>query len=148
MPDSRQHDTLHNQNSLLQSGTGVRLACSAPQMQCCEQAAQTRVEEANGLGITDSSETHSDKQTGLLGCTGGGATSSIMVCRAPGDSPSRVARAVRAALAAAVAAGSVSRVAAKAGSSRCLSHSAPHETSMVFPSLCNLCKRCPVSSAG
>ena len=80
----------------------------------------------------------SDEQTGLLGFSGGVATSSIMVCKEPGDRPSRVARAVKAALAAAVDAGSVSRVAAKAGSSRCLSHSAPHDTSMGFTSVQSL----------
>ena len=53
-------------------------------------------------------------------------TSSIMVCRDPGERPSRVANAVRAELAAAVAAASFSRVAAKAGSSSCLSHSATY----------------------
>ncbi len=46
-----------------------------------------------------------------------------MVCKEPGAKPSRLARAVKAALAAAVAAGSLSNVAARAGSSKCLSHS-------------------------
>ena len=51
-------------------------------------------------------------------------TSSIMLCRDPGERLSRVARAVSAELAAAVAAELLSRVAARAGSKSCRNHSA------------------------